>query len=157
MTIKENPLVALIEESIRLKDSAQFILSESVGGTTLTRIERLVLIMITESDTPMTSSQMSRHLGHSRQVVQRAVNRLLELELIGKLPNPDHKTSPLLEPTAKGMKFEEQLGATLVDIVDSLLTDDDIKMCRRINRDLSKLRQLIENYQAAEQAPTSGE
>jgi len=73
------------------------------------------------------------------------------------LPNPDHKTSPLLEPTAKGMKFEEQLGATLVDIVDSLLTDEDIEMCRRMSRDLSELRQLIENYQAGGKAPTRRE
>lgn len=152
MTIKENPLVALIEESIRLKDSAQFILSESVGGTTLTRLERLVLIMITESDSPMTASQISRHLGHSRQVVQRAVNRLLELELIGKLANPDHKSSPLLESTVKGVEFEQKLGETLITIVGSLLSASDIARCQRISRDLKKLRLIIEAHQAGDPA-----
>lgn len=150
MPIKENPLVALIEESIRLKDSAQFILTEAVGGTTLTRLERLVLIMITESDDPMTASQISRHLGHPRQVVQRAVNRLLELKLIRKLPNPDHKTSPLLEATTQGVDFENQLGERLINIVDSLLSEKDIKMCQRISKDIKKLRALLESYQAQE-------
>lgn len=148
MTIKENPLVALIEESIRLKDSAQFILTEAVGETTLTRLERLVLIMITESDDPMTASQISRHLGHPRQVIQRAVNRLEELKLIKKFPNPNHKTSPLFAATTKGVNFESQLGDKLINIVDTLLTEKDIKMCQRISKDLKKLRALLEDYQA---------
>lgn len=150
MTIKENPLVALIEESIRLKDSAQFILTEAVGGTTLTRLERLVLIMITESDDPMTASQISRHLGHPRQVIQRAVNRLQELKLIKKFANPDHKTSPLFAVTSKGIDFENQLGEKLINIVDSLLTEKDIKTCQRISKDLKKLRVLLESFQAEE-------
>jgi DNA-binding MarR family transcriptional regulator len=148
MSIKENPLVALIEESIRLKDSAQLILSDSVGGTRVTRIERLVLIMITEADTAMTASQISRHLGHSRQVTQRAVNRLLELGLIRKLPNPDHKTSPLLEATSAGMEFKNELGETLIAIASSILSDSDIRMCQRLTEDLNKLRVQIEAYQA---------
>ena len=148
MAIKENPLVALIEESIRLKDSAQVILTEAVSGTTLTRLERLVLIMITESDVPMTASQISRHLGHSRQVIQRAANQLLELKLIRKLPNPDHKTSPLLEATSKGLEYEHKLGDKLLTIVDSLLSDSDKKMCWRISKELKKLRVLLETYES---------
>ena len=147
MPITDNPLVALIEESIRLKDSAQTILSESVSGTSLTRLERLVLIMIAESDMAMTASQISRQLGHSRQVIQRAVNQLLDLELIRKLPNPDHKTSPLLETTEEGVEFERELGEKLIAIVDALLSSKDVEMCRRISKDLRKLRTLIEDYQ----------
>lgn len=148
MAIKENPLVAVIEESIRLKDSAQVIFSESVGGKTLSRVERLVLIMITESDTAMTASQISRHLGHSRQTTQRAVNQLLQLGLIRKLTNPDHKTSPLLETTDRGREFENQLGEKLVEIVGSLLSDSDVEMCRRMVGELKKLRSMIEAHQA---------
>lgn len=148
MALTENPLVTLIEESIRLKDSAQFILSEAVGGTALTRIERLVLIMITESEQPMTASQISRHLGHPRQVIQRCVNRLLELKLLQKLDNPDHRTSPLIQATKKGVEFENQLGDKLLEIVDSLLDKDDINMCLRISKDLKKLRALLESYQS---------
>ncbi|WP_317932965.1 helix-turn-helix domain-containing protein [Halioxenophilus sp. WMMB6] len=151
MSIKDNPLVALIEESIRLKDSAQFILTDAVGSTSLTRLERLVLIMISESDAPMTASQVSRHVGHPRQVVQRAVNRLLELQLIDKQPNPDHKTSPLLSATNKGKEFENQLGGKLVNIVDSLLTESDLKMCQRMLKDIKKLRRIIEDFEKQQQ------
>lgn len=147
MKLTENPLVALIEESIRLKDSAQDILSDAVGSATLTRMERLILIMITESDAAMTASQISRHLGHSRQVVNRAANQLLGLKLIRKLPNPDHKTAPLLVATSKGIEYENQLGEKMVNIVDSLLSESEKKMCLRIAKDLNKLRTLLENYQ----------
>lgn len=147
MKLTENPLVALIEESIRLKDSAQDILSDAVGSATLTRMERLILIMITESDAAMTASQISRHLGHSRQVVNRAANQLLELKLIRKLPNPDHKTAPLMVATSKGIEYENQLGEKMVNIVDSLLSESEKKMCLRIAKDLNKLRTRLENYQ----------
>lgn len=138
----------LIEESIHLRDSAQNILSEALGGKTLTRLERLVLISLTEAGNPQTVSQIGRNLGHSRQVVQRAANRLLELELVEKSPNPDHKASPLLAPTKKGLKFEQQMGDMLVSIVGGLLTERDIRMCRRVCRDLRKLREIIESHEA---------
>jgi len=148
MNIKENPLVMVIEESIRLKDSAQVILSEAMKGTPLSRLERLVLIMITEADVPMTASQMARALGHSRQVVQRAANQLVDLDLLTKVPNPDHKASSLFVPTKEGLKYEARLGSGLFDIVGSLLTEKDKKMCLRLSRELKHLRDLIEAYAA---------
>lgn len=146
MKIIENPLVSLIEETIHLRDSAQNILSEAVGENSLSRLERLVLISLTEAERPLTASQIGRNLGHLRQVVQRAANRLLELQLIQKLPNPDHKTSPLLEPTAEGLNFERRMGSTLNDIVDKLLTEADIKACLKMCKDLKKIRAKIEAY-----------
>ncbi len=146
MKIVENPLVSLIEESIHLKDSAQSILSAALGENTLSRLERLVLISLTEAKKPLTVSQVGRALGHLRQVVQRAANRLLELGLIEKLPNPDHKTSPLLQPTQQGLAFEQQLGDTLIAVVSNLLTESDIKTCERICKDLKKIRAKIEAY-----------
>ncbi len=154
MSIKENPLVAVIEESIRLKDSAQAILSEAMEGTPLSRLERLVLIMISEADTPMTVSQMGRALGHPRQVIQRVANRLEELGMLNRLANPDHKASSLFEPTAEGLKYERQLGNALQDIVEALLTDKDEKMCLRISGELKHLRDLIEAYQASREGRT---
>ncbi len=147
MSVKENPLVMLIEESIHLRESAQKILSEALGGETLTRLERLVLLSITEAGRPMTASQIGRNLGHSRQVVQRAANQLVALSLLKKLPNPDHKTSALLEPTEKGREFEQQMGDTLIAIVNGLLTDRDIKTCQRVCAELKRLRGLIEAYE----------
>jgi len=143
--ITDNPLVMLIEESIRLKDSAQLILSGAMGSTSLSRIERLVLIMIAEADAPMTASQMGRHLGHSRQVIQRAANQLAGLGLLEKVPNPDHKASSLFVATAEGLAFEAQLGEALDGMVHTLLTEQDMKLCVRLTRDLHRLRTLIES------------
>ena len=147
MSVKENPLVMLIEESIYLRDSAQKILSEALGGETLTRLERLVLLSITEAERPLTASQIGRNLGHSRQVVRRAANELVAMSLLKKKPNPDHKTSVLLEPTEKGRAYEQQMGTTLVDIVNTLLSESDIKTCRRVSNDIKRLRGIIEAYE----------
>jgi len=148
MSLKTNPLITLLEESIRFKESAQVILSEAIGGTALTRLERLILIAITESDVLQTAPQIGRTLGHSRQVVQKAANKLLELGLVRKLPNPDHKSAALFEPTAAGMKFEKQVGDTLEDIVKRVFTDKDLKLCERMARDIYKLRLLVESFEA---------
>ena len=152
MSVKENPLVMLIEESIRLRDSAQQVLSEVLATETLTRLERLVLLSITEFGRPLTVSQVGRNLGHSRQVVQRAANQLVSLGFLEKLPNPDHKTSPLLQPTDSGRAFERQMGEALVQMVNTLLTDADIATCLRVADALKKLRTKIENFEG----PDSG-
>ena len=146
MNIKNNPLVALLEESIRLKESAQKVLSDAMGGKTLTRLERLILVITSESDEPLTGSQISRALGNSRQVVQRAANQLVKAGLLRKLKNPDHKGSMLFEPTEKGLIFESEMGDIFIDVVSELLSEGEVKMCQRITKDLNKLRIRIENY-----------
>ena len=146
MNIKNNPLVALLEESIRLKESAQKVLSDAMGGKTLTRLERLILVITSESDEPLTGSQISRALGNSRQVVQRAANQLVKAGLLRKLKNPDHKGSMLFEPTEKGLIFESEMGDVFIDVVSELLSEGEVKICQRITKDLNKLRIRIENY-----------
>jgi len=147
MNIKENPLVMVIEESIRLKDSAQLVLSRAMAEASLSRIERLVLIMVTEAEYPMTASQMGRALGHTRQVIQRAANQLVDAGFLQKIPNPDHKASSLFEATARGRKFEQRLADALGDIAGSLLSDREVAMCLRVSRDLQRLRLRIESIQ----------
>ena len=147
MSIKVNPLVVLIEESIRLRDSAQAILSDAAAGEKLTGLERLVLISTTEEEEPRTASQISRNLGRSRQVVLRAANRLVELGLLKKISNPDHKTSPLLKVTAKGLKYEKQVGGSIDDIVNALFSASDLKQCSRMSKEIRKFRNILENYE----------
>lgn len=141
-----NPLVHMIEESIRLKDSAQDILSGAVGGTTLTRLERLVLIFICESDELMTAPQIGRHSGHSRQVIHRAAGQLESLGLIEKFDNPDHKTAALLKPTVKGLEFQNKMRTTMDSIISGLLTRDELQVCERIAEEICQLREKIERY-----------
>ncbi len=148
MTLKTNPLVAMIEESILLKDNAQRILSRELSGPSLTRLEGLVLVSVVGADQPQTVPQIGRALSSSRQVIHRAANRLEELGFIRKLNNPDHKTAPLLEPTPEGIKYEKQLGSAFDKIVDGIISEADLKKCERMTKDLKRLRELLEEYEA---------
>ncbi len=148
MSLKTNPLVSMIEESILLKDSAQRILSKELSGPSLTRLEGLVLVSVVGAEQPQTAPQIGRALSSSRQVIGRAANRLEELGLIRKLPNPDHKTAPLLEPTREGRKYEKQLGSAFDRIVDDIVSGPDLKKCEQIAKDMSRLRALLEEYEA---------
>ena len=51
---------------------------------------------------PLTAAGISRQMGITRQAVQRIANRLIEEGMLESTPNPAHKRSPLLTPTAKG-------------------------------------------------------
>ncbi len=156
MPLKINPLVAMIEESILLRDSAQRILSRELGGPSLTRLEGLVLVSIVGSERAMTAAQIGRALGSARQVVQRAAGRLQELGLVRKVPNPDHKTAALLEPTAKGVKYEAELGAVFDKIVDGILSEQELKRCQRIAKDIGRIRSRIEGYDSSSGQDSNG-
>ncbi len=148
MTLKTNPLVAMIEESILLKDNAQRILSKALSGPSLSRLEGLVLVSVVEADRPQTVPQIGRALSSSRQVIHRAANRLEELGLIMKLQNPDHKTAPLLEPTAEGREYEKHRGIAFDKIVGGIVSEADLKKCERITKDLKRIRELLEEYES---------
>lgn len=59
-------------------------------------------LMSAVSDAPRTVPQAARRLGVSRQAVQRVANDLIADGLAEALPNPDHRTSPLLALTDAG-------------------------------------------------------
>jgi DNA-binding MarR family transcriptional regulator len=48
-------------------------------------------------------------MGITRQAVQRIANRLMDEGLLDSLPNPAHKRSPLLTPTARGRTAVESI------------------------------------------------
>jgi DNA-binding MarR family transcriptional regulator len=54
------------------------------------------------SDQALTVPQAARRLGVSRQNVQRVANDLTTLGFASYLPNPDHRSSPLLTLTPPG-------------------------------------------------------
>lgn len=142
--VTDTPFVALVEECIELRDVAQRVLSVPLGGKGLTRIEGLVLLSVVEADRLQTVSQVGRNIGHPRQVIQRAVNRLEELGLMTKEPNPHHKTSPLITPTTEGRKFEARMGERLVGTIGKALNAKDVAACLRIASELKALRYKIE-------------
>ncbi len=52
---------------------------------------------------PITVAQAARRLGVTRQGVQRVANDLIDERLAVAGPNPDHRSSPLLELTPVGV------------------------------------------------------
>ena len=48
-------------------------------------------------------------MGITRQAVQRIANRLVDEGMLESSPNPAHKRSPLLTPTAEGRKAIERI------------------------------------------------
>lgn len=57
------------------------------------------------SDQALTVPQAARRLGVSRQNVQRVANDLVTLGYASYLPNPDHRSSPLLTLTPRGQEI----------------------------------------------------
>lgn len=51
---------------------------------------------------PLTVAGIGRQMGITRQAVQRSANRLMDEGMLESTPNPAHKRSPLLSPTARG-------------------------------------------------------
>ncbi len=144
MKLTDDHFIALVEECIHLRDAAQRVLSSPLGGDRLTRLEGLVLLSLVEAESPQTVAQLGRNIGHARQVVHRAVLRLEELQLVEKQPNPHHRTSPLVVPTAKGRTFEKRMGEVLVGTIGSVLDAGDLDDCRRMAKRIRGLRAKVE-------------
>ena len=58
---------------------------------------------------PLTVSGIGRQMGITRQAVQRIANRLVDEGMLESSPNPAHKRSPLLTPTAEGREAIERI------------------------------------------------
>ncbi len=75
-------------------------------GQTQARWQLLSVI----SDEALTVPQAARRLGVTRQGVQRLANDLLDADLAEFVPNPDHRTSPLLALTDSGRRALRAIG-----------------------------------------------
>jgi DNA-binding MarR family transcriptional regulator len=75
------------------------------------------------SDSPRTVAQAARRLGISRQGVQRVANDLVGEELAAFQPNPDHRSSPLLELTPAGRHVLHRITAQATEAHRALTAD----------------------------------
>lgn len=94
--------MALIATTYRLHGALRSIFAGPHANTGLVLLEALVLGTIFNDPHPPTVSEIGRALGFSRQSVQRAVNKLVTLDLVCAAPNPRHKTAPLFVVTEAG-------------------------------------------------------
>jgi DNA-binding MarR family transcriptional regulator len=88
---------------------------------------------------PMTVPQVARRLGVSRQHILRLTNVMVHEGLVELLPNPDHKTSPLVNLTPKGQ-------ATLNAINEAARISNNEVMQEFTAANVAQLRSLLRRF-----------
>ncbi len=144
--LRANPLIQLVDELARTQGRVKHLFAEVTADSGLGSTDSLVLAAILESSTPPTVPQIGRSLGHPRQVVQRAVNKLVDAGYIHKLPNPDHKRAPLLAATPAGSALKQRGDRLALDVADSFLDSIDQGRVTRLVDELHAVRQAIEGF-----------
>lgn len=90
------------DEVARLRGRMRALFADTRAESGLPEMELMVLTAVVNAAAPPTVAQIGRSLGHPRQVVQRAANRLAELGLAAFADNPEHKRASLIVATAAG-------------------------------------------------------
>jgi DNA-binding MarR family transcriptional regulator len=142
----------MIDEILRMSGRIRSVFGDVSAGTGLSAMETTVLTAVAESRFPPTVPQIGRSLGHPRQVIQRAVNALVEAGLLDTSDNPEHKRARLLTPTAAGLRVKREADARANKIAELLLKEMDGDLCREITRDLRQARAIIERHLKAANA-----
>ncbi|MFN4357958.1 MarR family winged helix-turn-helix transcriptional regulator [Sphingopyxis alaskensis] len=134
------------DELARLRGRMRALYADTRAQSGLAEMELTVLTAVVNAATPPTVAQIGRSLGHPRQVVQRAANRLAALDLIDFADNPDHKRASLIIATDAG----RALKAADHDRAQAVTTDILARIDGEIFADaadrLQEIRQGIETY-----------
>jgi DNA-binding MarR family transcriptional regulator len=92
-----------------------------------------------ESEAPLTVPQIAVRLSLARQNVQRHVDELIRLDHLHATPNPAHRRSVLIQPTAQGREAFRTLHAReLADLADLAHTcsNQDLQTAAQVLRAL---------------------
>ena len=137
-----DPRRQIIGLTYRLHGRLRSVFSGPHADTGLVLLEAMVLATIDAENAPPTVSQIARELGYQRQSVQRAMNKLIELELVERQPNSNHKSAPVFVLTAAGverLKLVHRPAQILADHLAKAFPDD-------------RARDLVEQLQAMHDA-----
>ncbi|MFE5918056.1 MarR family winged helix-turn-helix transcriptional regulator [Streptomyces sp. NPDC056468] len=94
-------------------------------------------LLCVASGTPLTVAQAARRLGVARQGVQRLANDLASESLVDFRPNPEHRSSPLLELTPTGRRVLDEITVRAAEVHRRLAADipaDEITAARELLR-----------------------
>ncbi|NKI15885.1 winged helix-turn-helix transcriptional regulator [Spongiibacter sp. KMU-166] len=83
-------------------DSLQNLLKKN-GWPSITRLQSQVLTCLEYG--LIRTTDIAKHVGVSRQVVNRCVNELVDLNLLELNPDPDDKRAKVISPTAEGQRI----------------------------------------------------
>ena len=148
-------LLSVIDEVLRLQRSFEVLFADVRGASHLTTLQKLVLSATFDSRVPPTVPQVGRNLGYPRQLIQRAVNELVDDGLIRTIPNPHHKRAVLLEPTDKAYAIKRQAEVLANRTSDAFLKTFGRNRCKGLIGELQTLRQAIKEYTKAEKLPSA--
>lgn len=131
--VPKEPRVILIGMIYRLHGSLRNLFAGPNANTGLVLLEALTLSIVGAEREAPTVSDIGRKLGFSRQAIQRAANKLLELSLVETRPNPNHKRAPVFVTTALGDQRILEVRAPAQHLADSLANEfDDARSLRLI-------------------------
>ena len=111
----------------------------------LGNMERIVLTAVAGASQPPTVPRIGRSLGHTRQVIQRAANQLIERGLIEARPNPDHKRANLLKITPAGLSVYRSSRAVAAEVAERLDSAVDRSQIAQAVGLLNGIRRDLEN------------
>lgn len=134
------------DEVARLRGRMRALYADTRAASGLPEMELTVLTAVVNAAAPPTVAQIGRSLGHPRQVVQRAANRLAELGLMSFADNPDHKRASLIVATDAGHALKAADHERAQAITDALLTRIDGAAFAAAASQLHAIRAEIEAY-----------
>lgn len=135
-TALEHLYAELFEAAGQARRFGEWIASQH--GQTQARWQTMWIIAAGES---LTVPQVARRLGVSRQNVQRVVNDLLSEGIAEQVPNPDHRTSPLVRLTPEGKVVLAGINHVAADAHRALLTSfsaEDVAALRSLLQHLTR-------------------
>ncbi|MEW9856526.1 MarR family winged helix-turn-helix transcriptional regulator [Novosphingobium sp. M1R2S20] len=104
-----DPRSAVIGMVYRLHGSLRTLFAGPHARFGLVLLEALSLSVVCEAEEAPTVSEVGRILGYSRQSVQRAMNKLVEMDLVRAVDNPRHKRAPIFAATPAGISLSAQV------------------------------------------------
>lgn len=134
------------DEVARLRGRMRALYADTRAESGLAEMELTVLTAVVNAADAPTVAQIGRSLGHPRQVVQRAANRLAELGLVAFADNPDHKRASLIVATDAGRTLKAVDHQRAQAVTNALLARIDSATFAAAASQLHAIRAGIEAY-----------
>jgi DNA-binding MarR family transcriptional regulator len=134
------------DEVARLRGRMRALHADTRAQSGLPEMELTVLTAVVNAVAPPTVAQIGRSLGHPRQVVQRAANRLAELGLVAFADNPEHKRASLIVATAAGRALKAEDHARAAAVTRAILARVDAPAFAEAATRMHAIRTEIEAY-----------
>lgn len=141
-----HPVCELVDELVRLSARFRTLFAGATEESGVSMLAYAIFIYIGEADLPPTVPQIGRSIGRVRQVVQRAVNELIDKGWVEAFENPNHKRAPLLRLSKAGERFQRESNARVIRIGDEVMAFGAEVPFARALADLRAIRAEIERY-----------